>query len=571
MDPPIRIRQLDSRDSRMVQAQHTIGNFSDAVLALVLNAIDAKATSIRVTVDKDVFFCCVEDDGVGISNDIFAAVGEGVVRRNVPATTGSYGFHGTALLSLITLSGSAKIVSVIDGDRTSKSFSAGQIVPSGDSIPEATQKPKPAGTTVTLKNIFGVWPIRQQALVSQKGGTAKELERAKHLLLLLAHAHCRTISLSLIARRPDQNSRALLHLPRTSDLGEMVSSFLGLPHGKDAHTFSGSVPALQMKLRLASVDDWVHSKKLQFVSIDGSWTKEMQVLSHAMSQSILRLKRMCDRKLVKDGEGQLAAHENQSKALQKQGAPAFCLDISSGDANTNSSATTTATLQTLSSRVMEIIYSPALKTCFQNVVQQAFPVVPFGVVHWVCNHYLPSVEGTAGDRWSRPNSHWLRSKHMPPLTTPQVDTDVEAAANMEAYWMEALSTDIEVRSDDPHEFDILLGDGIFNDGANGLASPFDDTFFETVSPHQHVRLGWRLDECARSGKGGSTHSSAVPVLRRSPRLPRLIEADDAGMQGVQTLLFDECDLHLEKGESSPNRGTALFVLGRCFTFSVSIL
>jgi DNA mismatch repair ATPase MutL len=452
----------------------------------VYNAVDAKCTFCRVTLDKDNFYCSVEDDGEGIDTETFAAIGESVIRNE--SKNMQYGFHGISVLALVTLSSSVRITSSVNKNEKShmvKEFVAGQVAQRPSNQP-SIKKYTRTGTVVTLKNVFGQWPVRQKTLTSKSGGMTKEVERLRKMMQFLAYAHCRKISFSLILKRPDQSISALLHTPRTSNISDILSSFLGISQEQNTHTLIESTPALTMTLQLVSPHDWAHSKKLQFISIDGAWTKEMQLITTALSRSILCLKRMCDRKLKPNEVGEVA--ESRTKAIQKQGHPQFLLEIcSSGKVEREN-----GNLQTLSSVVVEMLYSSMLKICFQHLMKKVFPTVPFGVVHWVCEQALPNTnDATTNSRYSRPNSFWMRSKIVQPNNRQQSGIVASAASLGESLMKEVDDGDAAFDEFDFHSDD-LCGD------FENLMPAFDETFFETFSPHQRSRLCWRLDESFQS-------------------------------------------------------------------------
>jgi DNA mismatch repair ATPase MutL len=468
-------------------------------MALVYNAVDAKCTFCRVTLDKDNFFCSVEDDGEGIDAETFAAIGESVI-RNESKDMPQYGFHGKSLLALITLSSSARITSSMNKNEEShtvKEFVAGQVAQRPLNQP-SIKKYTRTGTVVTLKNVFGQWPVRQKTLTSKSGGMAKEVERLRKMMQLLAFAHGRNISFSLILKRPDQSISALLHTPRTSNMSDILSSFLGISQEQNTHTFIESTPALTMTLQLVPANDWAHSKKLQFISIDGAWTKEMQLITTALSRSILCLKRMCDRKLKPIEVGEVV--ESRIKAIQKQGHPHFLLEICSNGKKEMGNGN----LQTLSSSVVEMLYSSTLKICFQHLMKKVFPSVPFGVVHWVCEQSLPNSNGaTTNTRHSRPNSYWMRSKLVQPNNRQQ-----SGVVASESSLGESLIKEVDDGDGAFDEFD-FHSDDLCGDFEN-LMPAFDETFFETFSPHQLSRLCWRLDESFQSENNARRTEKSSP-------------------------------------------------------------
>jgi len=170
------VRRLDDETVARIAAGEVVTRPADAVRELVENALDAGATTVRVTVeDGGLSLVRVADDGRGMTR----TDAERAVERHATskirdaadlATTGTLGFRGEALPSIAEVGRLDCYTSPDSGTGTHVAVRNGEVTA------EATGHD--VGTTVEVRDLFADLPARRESL----GGPKREFARISDLL-----------------------------------------------------------------------------------------------------------------------------------------------------------------------------------------------------------------------------------------------------------------------------------------------------------------------------------------------------------------------------------------------------
>ncbi len=186
MTPPAvrRIAILPDNVANQIAAGEVVERPASVVKELVENAIDAGATTIRVSIENGgKTLIEVADDGSGMSRD------DAILSLDRHATSkihsaedlvgiGSFGFRGEALPAIASVSRMVMVTAPVDGEGTEIHASGGRI----DSVRETSRR---RGTTVTIKTLFYNTPARRKFLRS----AASETRAVHDVIATLALAH----------------------------------------------------------------------------------------------------------------------------------------------------------------------------------------------------------------------------------------------------------------------------------------------------------------------------------------------------------------------------------------------
>ncbi|KAF6005998.1 hypothetical protein HII12_005221 [Brettanomyces bruxellensis] len=171
------IKVLDQQHQKLLQGTLIIGGISDIAKELIQNAIDAKATQIKVILKFDLEGKCVnvicEDDGVGIPLNDMKIVGKRYHTSKLPGQSETLGYRGQALNSIINISTACMISSKTEKDsmmsRILFSREAGNV-----SRTLTTEKQEDTscsminwadhGTRVYAYDVFGSVPVRKHQI-----------------------------------------------------------------------------------------------------------------------------------------------------------------------------------------------------------------------------------------------------------------------------------------------------------------------------------------------------------------------------------------------------------------------
>ncbi len=281
--PPRRaIRPLPPASVAGLRSSTAITCLSQAVEELVANSIDAGATVIDVSVRVEEGFAAVSDNGRGMDASDLAVVGERYSTSKICdledlATASTLGYRGEALASLgeiAILSLHTRAASNCDC-ALEKWIQAGATLSLGKSA-----KTRQVGTTVTMRDLFGNFPVRRKSLQLE---ARKELQRTKQLLIRFALAHW-TLSFSLY---DSQHSSTILqtqavpdalscfgHLFGPAQAGKLVAfDSLAWPNASEQHrsekkqgSASGDTPTFRLRGYVSRPGtQGYHTKELQYL------------------------------------------------------------------------------------------------------------------------------------------------------------------------------------------------------------------------------------------------------------------------------------------------------------------
>jgi DNA mismatch repair protein MutL len=175
-----KIRKLPSHIISQIAAGEVIERPAYAVKELIDNAIDAKATSIRVSIeDSGLKNITVSDNGVGMKKDDLLEsfkhhTTSKLYKEEDLHTISSLGFRGEALSSLASVA-DLTIQSRYKTDVTGYSADVVKGV-----LKNITAIGKPKGTLVSISNIFAHVPARKKFLKSEK-------TEFRHIIDIVSH------------------------------------------------------------------------------------------------------------------------------------------------------------------------------------------------------------------------------------------------------------------------------------------------------------------------------------------------------------------------------------------------
>lgn len=179
---PAGIKALPASTVRLVASSQVLTTPVSLIKELVDNAIDAKATSVDISISVNTIDKIeVRDNGQGIARDDLDFLGKRGYTSKLRSfeelkTTGgaSLGFRGEALASAAEL-GQVSITTRTEGEAVAASVR----LKIGGGIESQNPASHPIGTTVAVSNLFSRTPVRKQNVLKQ---STKNLAIIKDLL-----------------------------------------------------------------------------------------------------------------------------------------------------------------------------------------------------------------------------------------------------------------------------------------------------------------------------------------------------------------------------------------------------
>ncbi len=217
---------LDENTANKIAAGEVIERPASVIKELIENSIDAGAGSISVEIKNGgVSFIKVSDNGCGIASDDVEIAFERHSTSKIRSaddldTISSMGFRGEALASIAAVS-SVQLVT-----RTPNSDQGSRINITGGKVLEVKPTGCPAGTAITIRDLFFNTPARFKFLkkdTTEAGYVSDIISR-----IALGHPH---ISFKLTA-----NGAVVLHTPGNSDQLSAIFSIYGREVSKAVNT-----------------------------------------------------------------------------------------------------------------------------------------------------------------------------------------------------------------------------------------------------------------------------------------------------------------------------------------------
>ncbi|KAG9294305.1 hypothetical protein G9A89_021664 [Geosiphon pyriformis] len=175
------IKPLDQLAVRQLRASLIINSFTQCVLELIQNSLDAFAQTIEIHVNVPQFFVQVIDNGSGIAPEDMQKIGQ----RHYLQFVTTYGFRGEALASI------SEVATVEILSKHGNYFDPYRIILKEGKIfeygPFPKSKRRQPGTMVTIHDLFFKYPVRRK----QQSSTteANEFENVKNTVKLIALIH----------------------------------------------------------------------------------------------------------------------------------------------------------------------------------------------------------------------------------------------------------------------------------------------------------------------------------------------------------------------------------------------
>lgn len=182
-----RITRLPQNVAAQIDSSTVVNTLTDVIFGLVENALDARASKIRISLDFTRGSCTVEDNGHGILPDEFRATGglghlHHTSKQQTDREAELHGGNGVFLSHLAGLS-LLTIISKHDHYRSHNSltFHRYNVVARHLPVSRSQEILGPSGTRVIVKDLFGDMPVRvkQRALLAD---STSPFASEKHLL-----------------------------------------------------------------------------------------------------------------------------------------------------------------------------------------------------------------------------------------------------------------------------------------------------------------------------------------------------------------------------------------------------
>eukprot|EP00049_Salpingoeca_infusionum_P014553 m.274993 g.274993 ORF g.274993 m.274993 type:complete len:1069 (-) comp15692_c0_seq4:313-3519(-) len=297
------ITRQDAEVVTRLRSGQTITSACQCIEELVLNAVDAHATTIRITVDLKAFRFSVTDNGDGMTRTDLKMIGQHHCTSKAVSLadiehTQTYGFRGEGLASIAALSllqittrarqRSASAPFTHPHEPTFSAKQEGSSTPTGrqetltkvlkggklvSAISDAPVAMASHGTQVVVHDLFFNLPVRRKCI-----DQLSEMSRIKLKVAAIALLEP-SISFALIE---DQTQERLLVTNGKMSPITLFGTFFGF-------TLSQSMESLHAKLGAYSVDGFLaqlphHSQDLQFLFVNGRHLQRCDVHSWVSSR-----------------------------------------------------------------------------------------------------------------------------------------------------------------------------------------------------------------------------------------------------------------------------------------------
>ena len=255
------IRPLQEEVRSHLRSGVAITNLTQCVEELVLNSLDAGASTVTVRIDIQNFKIQVSDNGSGIAFEDLKRVGERYSSSKCHVLKdldhlNFYGFRGEALASVRKI---CDILEIVTRHRSSyqtycKLFRNAQVLELAESKFPRTSP----GTTVTVHNIFANLPVRRKSILE-----TVDFERIRHRIASIALIQPKTAFLLI-------NDSTGAKCLQTHVCKSPLSTFSQL----FGNNRSKGLQQVQFEYKNFKVSGFIstdthHSKSLQFIFVNG--------------------------------------------------------------------------------------------------------------------------------------------------------------------------------------------------------------------------------------------------------------------------------------------------------------
>ena len=271
------IRPLQEEVRSYLRSGVAITNLTQCVEELVLNSLDAGASTVTVRIDIPNFKIQVSDNGSGIAFEDLKRVGERYSSSKCHVLKdldhlNFYGFRGEALASVRKI---CDILEIVTRHRSSyqtycKLFRNAQVLELAESKFPRTSP----GTTVTVHNIFANLPVRRKSILE-----TVDFERIRHRIASIALIHPKTAFLLI-------NDSTGAKCLQTHVCKSPLSTFSQL----FGNNRSKGLQQVQFEYKNFKVSGFIstdthHSKSLQFIFVNGRLLLKTKI--HKLVNNIL--------------------------------------------------------------------------------------------------------------------------------------------------------------------------------------------------------------------------------------------------------------------------------------------
>ena len=255
------IRPLQEEVRSHLRSGVAITNLTQCVEELVLNSLDAGASTVTVRIDITNFKIQVSDNGSGIAFEDLKRVGERYSSSKCHVLKDLdrlifYGFRGEALASVRKI---CDILEIVTRHKSSyqtycKLFRNSQVLELAESRFPRTSP----GTTVTVHNLFANLPVRRKSIVE-----TVDFERVRHRIASIALIHPKTAFLLI-------NDSTGANCLQTHVCKSPLSTFSQL----FGNNRSKGLQQVKFEYKNFKVSGFIstdthHSKSLQFIFVNG--------------------------------------------------------------------------------------------------------------------------------------------------------------------------------------------------------------------------------------------------------------------------------------------------------------
>eukprot|EP00041_Stephanoeca_diplocostata_P016362 m.321980 g.321980 ORF g.321980 m.321980 type:complete len:817 (-) comp20342_c0_seq1:457-2907(-) len=282
------IKQLDNDVIKGLRTGVTAPSFVQIVEELIVNAIDAGATHVDVSVNFDQYQVVVSDNGHGICTQNLPLIGKRYCTSkcrnmsNLDKDVSTYGFRGEALASLRDVGDLSVVTRCSHCGPEAVTYCKEMYQQSAEQTCAASVRRSTHGTTVSVRNIFQRLPVRRKSLVPRLEMDAI-LWRIKRIALINPETSFRFTNATIGA--------CMLKTQRAQSVAAIYGQLFGKDKASHLFPIESTVSAIPCRY---SVNGYIglkghHSGNLQFVYVNGRFVSKSPInklMSRLLSQHV---------------------------------------------------------------------------------------------------------------------------------------------------------------------------------------------------------------------------------------------------------------------------------------------